>query len=230
LTPALAGLLALATLTRFPAPGDYPGLRRAAVADRTMGEQLAELPLRAALFTAHFESAFLAGYQRLVEGRRPDVAWAHLGFLGHPGYRDRMMAAEADLRPPLAARLSLDAVVRLDQRRPVRFEADSHLERALRARLVPAGSTWALDSALAPLAWPPGEVYDEAERDRQVRGFLAWRAYSDAVLACENGLGLAASIHLSVLARLLPHDRLARSLATTCAALSNKPGFLRGAP
>lgn len=232
LTPALAALLLLATLTRFPSGAAYPGLRRSAAADVIIGEQLAELPARAVLLTAHFESAFLVGYQRLVEGRRPDVAWAHLGFLGHPGYRARMMAAEPALRAALAAPLTAESVLALDRQRPVRLEADPHLAPALRARLVPEGSTWrprAAGDRPVP-RWPPALAFDEAARDRQVRGFVAWRAYSDAVQACEHQLPEIARVQLSVLERLLPQDQRARALATGCAALSNKPGILRKAP
>jgi hypothetical protein len=231
--PALAGLLAASTITRFPAGGDYPGLRRTATADVMTGELLAELPPRAALLTAHFESAFLVGYQRVVEGRRPDADWAHLGFLGHPGYRDRVVAAQPALRPLLDSRLALGPMVALAERRPVRVESDEHLGREVRARLVPAASTWKLGDGRRPdhaITWPPALAFEEAARDRQVRGFVAWRAYSDAILACENGLAEAARVHLSVLGRLLPRDERALALQGRCGSLSNKQRILRGAP
>src|SRR6185436_18302047 len=167
----LAAALAAASLTRFPSGSAYPGLRHAAAADRMTGQLLAELPPRAALLTAHFESAFLVGYQRLVEGRRPDVAWAHLGFVAHPGAAVRLGAAEPDLRAVLAARSTANLTA-LDGRRPVRLEPDDHLPRDLRAKLVPAGSTWKLpDVRPSALTAPPAIAFAEAATDRQVRGF-----------------------------------------------------------
>jgi len=228
--PVVAAALVLATASRFPAADRYPGLRHAAAADRMTGQLLAELPPRAALLTAHFESAFLVGYQRLVEGRRPDVAWAHLGFIAHPGAALRLGAAEPDLRAVLAARSTANLAA-LDGRRPVRLEPDDHLPQDLRAKLVPAGSTWKLpDVRPSALTAPPAIAFAEAATDRQVRGFVAWRAYTDARLACANRLPNVARLRLAELDRLLPHDRRALALATECAALSNIPGFLRGAP
>jgi Protein of unknown function (DUF2723) len=228
LAPALAAVLVAGALARFPAGDAYPGLRHAAAGDVTAARMLAELPPRAALLTSHVESAFLVGYHRLVEGRRPDVAWAHLGFVRGPGYAERLRAAEPDLAPALAAHLqgplSYRAVFDLDRRRPVRLEADEHLAPGLRARLVPAGLTWRLwpggdrpetgDGPEPPPAW----ALAEARADRQVRGYLAWRAYNDGLLACERGLRQAASLHLEVLARLLPEDSRALVLRAHCPA------------
>jgi hypothetical protein len=60
-------------------------------------------PVRAALFTHHFETAFVVGYQHHVEGARPDVAWAHIPFAPNPSYATRLRMA----RPELAAVLDL---------------------------------------------------------------------------------------------------------------------------
>jgi hypothetical protein len=231
LTPALSGALALGMLTRFPASAVYPGLRHAATADVVTGELLAELPPRATLLTAHIESAFVVAYQRLVEGRRPDVAWAHLGFLGQPGGRARPAAAAPALAPLLSAPLSLSSIAALDRQRPVRLEVDEHLAADLRRRLVPAASLWSLaDRSTYVLTPPPPLALAEAATDRQVRGFLAWRAYNDAVLACANDLEDAARLHLSTLRALVPLDPHARHLVGQCPALSTKAPLLRIAP
>src|SRR5207249_4474748 len=124
----------------------------------TTARQLGELPPRAALLTAHFESAFLVGYQRLVEGRRPDVAWAHLGFLGHPGAHQRLAAAEPAWQPLFASGLAAQSFALLDRRRPLRLEPDPHLAPALRAHLVAAGATWKLadpSASAGPAVIPP---------------------------------------------------------------------------
>jgi hypothetical protein len=232
LTPLLAGWLALAPLTRFPHGDVYPGLRHAATADALMGELLHELPARATLLTAHVESAFVASYQRVVEGRRPDVAWAHLGFLGHPGAHERLSAAEPALGPLLAGPLSPASLGALDDRRPVRLEVDEHLPPEVRRRLVPDGLTWRLDDGTHRYARTGSSSFvgPEAAADRQVRGYLSWRAYNDAALACANGLTEAARQRLSTLRDLVPQDRAAQALVGHCPALSNKPPVLRTTP
>jgi hypothetical protein len=238
LTPLLAGALAVGTFTRFPGGDHYPGLRRAAAADQLAGRTLADLPPRAALLTGYHETAFLVGYQRLVEGRRPDVAWAHLGFLAQPGAVQRLSAAEPDLGSILRASPSKGPVIALDARRPVRFESGTHLPRDLRELLVPDGALWRLRTALArpdvaePYTLAPllPSALAEAVEDPQVRGYAGWRAYNDAGFACANGYQDAVRLDLSILRQLHPHDRLALALAADCAALSNIPRFLRGAP
>ena len=86
-------------------------------------ELLTALPVRSALFTHHFETGFLVGYQRFVEGARPDVAWVHLAFAGEPGYAARVRAAEPELRSVVDAyreRAGLpETFAMLDTTRPV---------------------------------------------------------------------------------------------------------------
>jgi len=101
--PAAGWLLLVLAISRFPQPNQYPGLRDSTAADAATGQMLAHLPPRAALLTNHFETAFLVGYQRLVEARRPDVAWAHLAFVGGPGYAERVSLAEPDLAASIEA-------------------------------------------------------------------------------------------------------------------------------
>jgi hypothetical protein len=232
LVPALAGSLALATLTRFPASGTYPGLRHAGTADRVAGELLGQLPPRATLLTAHFESAFVVGYQRVVEGRRPDVAWAHQGFFAHPGASERLGRAEPSLLPLIETRVSPVAVVVVDRQRPVRLEPDQHLDRRVRAHLVPDGWTWRLGGPLVRPRLPelPPAVLAEAAGDRLALHFVGWRLYNDATVACENGLTQAAPLYLGMLRQLSPQDVLALKLGAECDSLSRKRPFLRKAP
>ena len=65
----------------------------------------------------------------------------------------------------------------------------------------------------APL---PPETTAEAARNRQVRGFLGWRAYLDGAVACSQGLNDLATLRLGELHDLLPGDERLRTLQTGC--------------
>lgn len=223
LRPALAALMLLGALTRFPGGGTYPGFRYAATAEVAMAHALDELPPRAVLLTANFESAFLLSYQRTVEGLRPDVSWAHLGFMRSPGYADRVGTGAPALSPvigaQLAGRLERAPVALVNERHPVRIEPDENLGDSLRAHLVPEGRLWRLrtegnQGGRAPAAWPTWMV-EEAATDRQVRGFLGWRAYQAAGLACQADLATARWF-FEELNHFLPSDRHANALAEKC--------------
>jgi hypothetical protein len=221
LRPILAALLLVSALSRFPQPNQYPGLRHSTAGDAVAGQVLAHLPPRAALLTNHFETAFLIGYQRLVEARRPDVAWAHLAFVGGPGYAERMALAEPDLAPTLQAYrrgdLSVDLLRALDARRPVRIEPDIALPRSLHQQLVPTGELWSpslgSDSSVTPLAsW----MLAEAKSDPQARGYLGWRAYIDAVWACDKHAAERTHLRFAELESLLPSDARFKELKARC--------------
>jgi hypothetical protein len=222
LRPLLAALLLVSALSRFPQPNQYPGLRNSTAGDAAAGQVLAHLPPRAALLTNHFETAFLVGYQRLVEARRPDVAWAHLAFVGGPGYAERSGSrAEPELAPSLQAYrrgdFSVEVLRALDARRPVRIEPDIALPQALRQQLVPTGELWApslsADSSVTTLApW----MLAEAKSDPQARGYLGWRAYIDAVWACDKHAAERARLRFAELERLLPSDARFKELKARC--------------
>ncbi|MGC9984380.1 MAG: DUF2723 domain-containing protein [Polyangia bacterium] len=221
LRPLLAALLLLAALSRFPSPSRYPGLRDSSAGDATTGHMLAHLPPRAALLTNHFETAFLVGYQRLVEARRPDVAWAHLAFVGGPGYAERVSLAEPDLAASLQAYrqgdFSVEVLRALDAHRPVRIEPDVMIRLPLRKQLVPVGDLWApsfgSDASLDPLAfW----MLAEAKSDPQARGYLGWRSYIDAVWACDNQDRDRAHLRFAELESLMPEDARFKELKARC--------------
>jgi hypothetical protein len=171
------------------------------------------------MLTSHFETGFLVGYQRLVEGRRPDAAWVHLGFAASPGYGERLTAAHPELAPLWSALAAGPLVpAALDGlSRPAALEADLRLGPIMRARLVPDGPLWRLapeDPAPTPRLLQ--EDLDEAARDRQVRGFLGIRAYLDATLACEQHFSDLAITRLDELAALVPGDERATELSSRC--------------
>ena len=217
----LAALLLVLAISRFPQASEYPGLSDSTAGDAVTGQMLTRLPPRATLFTNHFETAFLVGYQRLVEARRPDVAWTHLAFVGGPGYAERVSLAEPDLAPSLQAyrqgNLSIEILRALDGQRPVRIEPDIVMSAALRQQLVPAGEFWAPSSdntaALDPLApW----ILAEAKSDPQARGYLGWRSYIDAVWACDRRSFDRAHLRFAELASLMPADARFQELKARC--------------
>jgi hypothetical protein len=211
----------LGALSRFPA-GSYPSLRHACAADDETRATLAELPARAALLTFHFETGFLVGYQRFVEGARPDVAWAHLAFAGDPGYAARVCAARPELCPVVDAYRKragfAEALAALDTSHPVRIEPDLTTPINVRRTLGPAGDFWAPARSTSPEGVRPFEpwVVAEAARDRQVRGFLAWKSYIDASWSCEQGFFERAQERFTELEKLVPNDQRFRDLQARC--------------
>jgi hypothetical protein len=211
-----------AALLGFPSPAQYPGLRHACAADYETRGMLTGLPPRAALFTHHFETGFLVGYQRFVEGIRPDVAWTHLAFAAGPGYAERALAARPELGPVVDAAIHhaglAEQLTKLDETRPVRIEPDAVTPPEVRRTLGPAGDWWAPARSTSPVAMAPLPtwVLAEAAQDRQVRGYLAWRHYIDAVWSCELGFIERARERFAELERLVPRDERLRALQTTC--------------
>jgi hypothetical protein len=218
----LAIVLFLAALTRFPAPTPYPGLGQARAAEAEVRDLMEGLPPRAALLTNHFETGFLVGYLRMVEGARPDLAWAHLAFAKGAGYAERIRAAEPDLTPVIDAYRGrgnlLSALADLDRSHPTRIEPDTVLGPEARQGLGPAGDLWSLAKNTSPEAAQPLPtwVVDEASRDRQVRAFLAWRSFADARWSCEFGFSERARARFAELDLLVPRDERFRELRRTC--------------
>jgi hypothetical protein len=218
----LAALLFLGTLARFPSPALYPGLADARAADAEARRLLADLPPRSALFTHHFETGFLVGYLRFVEGARPDVGWAHLAFAKGRGYGERVRADQPALMPVVDAYRRhgdlLAALSELDRTHPVRIEPDGVLAPAVRHGLGPAGDLWSLARNTSQAEGPttPDWMLAEAARDRQVRGYLGWRNYVDARWSCELGLAERARARFAELEKLMPSDARFRELQAQC--------------
>jgi hypothetical protein len=213
---AVAAAILLGTTTFALSRAPAASLNATEAADADVYRLQGTVP-RAVLATSHFETAFLVGYQRLVEGRRPDTDWAHLGFAGGPGYSRRLGAARPALGPLLAAhaRGALDTATIQGLDQPVRFEADGHLPASLRAQLEPSGRLWALPGRGIGLSRLSEATFAEAARDRQVRGYFAWRAYQDALLACGR-LSDVAHLRLGELERLVPDDFRFQALREQC--------------
>jgi hypothetical protein len=62
----------------------------------------------------------------------------------------------------------------------------------------------------------PAWVIAEAAQDRQVRGYLAWRNYIDAVWSCELGFTERARERFAELEKLVPSDERFRELQRKC--------------
>jgi hypothetical protein len=219
----LAVLFLAGAASRFPSPSQYPGLRRASAADAEVRSLLAELPAGGALFTSHFETGFLVGYQRFVEGARPDVAWAHLAFAAGPGYAERAVLAHPELAGVLAnaGRSDSELIAKLqalDEKRPVRLEPSGVLPSSVRRSLGPNGELWALAKHTSATAASriPSWTLAEASGDSQVKAYLAWRNYIDAVWSCELGLHERAAERCANLEILVPRDERFAELRTHC--------------
>jgi hypothetical protein len=219
----LALTLLAGAFTRFPSPSNYPGLRQAHAADFEARALLADVPVRAALFTHHFETGFLVGYQRFAEGARPDVLWAHLAFAAGAGYSERASAVSPELRQVLDASRRhaglAEALAKLDETHPVRIEPDLVTPVEIRNRLAPASVLWApVRSAATTASWPapPSWALAEAKRDRQVRGYLSWRRYIDATWSCELGFHDRALARFAELEALVPADERFKELRARC--------------
>jgi hypothetical protein len=220
---ALALIFFVGALTRFPSPDAYPGLRQAHAAEIETRALLADVPVGGALFTNHFETGFLVGYQRFVDGARPDVLWLHLPFAPNPSYAGRVRAAAPELAAVLdacrARRGLAQAWALLDASHPVRVEPDPVTAPEARATLAPAGRLWSL-KAEVPSArlWPPWEptVLAEAKRDHQVRAYLAWRRFMDATWSCGQGWRDRARAHFAELEQIIPGDDRLRELRQKC--------------
>jgi len=218
----MAVVLLFGSLTRFPPSTKYPSLRHAEAADAQVRGLLSDLPVRAALFTQHFETGFLVGYQRGVEGARPDVAWGHLAFAGGPGYSERLAKAAPELSPVVDAYRRQQgagaALAALDESRPVRMEPDGVTPVAVRRTLAPAGALWGPTSSASALAVEPLPAWAlaEAKQDRQVRGYLAWLNFIDASWSCELGFFERARERFAELAKLVPEDERFLQLQKSC--------------
>jgi hypothetical protein len=222
LRAALVLVVLAGALTRFPSPGQYPGLRHARAADFEARDILTGLPPRTALFTYHFETGFLVGYQRFVEGARPDVVWTHLAFAAGPGYAERAVEARPELGPVIDAAIRHTGLAepwaKLDDTRPVRIEPDAVTPPEAHRALGPAGEWWAPARSTSPAAMTPLPpwVLAEAAQDRQVRGYLAFRQYIDAVWSCDLGFIERAHKRFTELERLIPNDERFRALRAKC--------------
>jgi len=218
----LATVLLVGALTRFPSPTQYPGLGDARAADAEIRQMLGDLPTRSALLTNHFETGFLVGYLRFVEGVRPDVAWAHLAFAKGIGYGDRIQDNQPELMPVIHAYRSggdlLAVLADLDRTRAIRIEPDGVLGARIRRGLGPAGELWSLakNTSQEATAALPDWILGECARDPQVRAYLAWRNYVDARWSCELGLGERAHARFAELEKLVPQDERFRDLQKHC--------------
>jgi len=218
----LAIVLLAGALSRFPSPTKYPSLREARAASTAATQLLDDLPPAATLLTSHFETGFLVGYLRLVEGMRPDVAWAHLAFVGDQGYRDRIRTSEPELVPVVEAYRDrsklLAALAALDPKRPIRIEPEIMLGPEIRKGLGPVGELWSLAKNTSPTAPEPllSWMVAEASRDRQVRAYLAWQSYLDARWSCDAGFIERAHDRFATLEQLVPSDQRFRELRERC--------------
>jgi hypothetical protein len=229
------GAFTMTGLNAAGAGGSVPLLTGVRAAERVTATGLADLPPSTYLFTGHFETAFLLAYQQGVELSRPDVTWVHLGFSRSPGYAARLSRHRPELGPVFAAHaggaFALAPLLPLARRGGVFLEPDGDLAPALVSRLRPAGAWWRVatsdDEDIAP--WPAADdpsrrslgpafaaqALRESNRHREVLGFVAWRLFLDARVACAAG-DPHAPLYVDRLLARVPDDLTARALSRAC--------------
>ncbi|MDX2018684.1 MAG: DUF2723 domain-containing protein [Deltaproteobacteria bacterium] len=190
------------------------GVRAIRSPERLITEAAFSLPPRTVLTTGHFETAFLLAYNRAVQGQRPDVQWFHAGWANAPGYAERIARFAPALSPLVAGHgvITSQSVEALSE--PFATEASVPLSPELPAGLTYGEQLW---------HWPPLArlhadlpVASTTPLNPQVKGFIAWRLFQDARLACKAQSSLAPSFVAQVQS-LLPDDAVTAALPTWCA-------------
>lgn len=214
----VAALLALVVLASpvimFVTKNSFrQGVRALRAPERMIAESVFALPPRTVLATGHFETAFLLAYNRLVQAQRPDVQWFHAGWANSPGYAQRIEAGTPGLLPLVAGHgvITSPSVEALSA--PFAMEASVPLSPELPAALTYAQQLW----HWPPLAGsrPEPRPSSTETANPQVKGFLGWRVFQDARLACRAKSSLAPAFIADV-QRLLPGDAVAASLPHWC--------------
>gem|GEM_PF-1370444 len=206
-------------------PNVRMGLRDVRSPETSITQALFATPPRAVLATAHFETAFLLSYQRMVQAQRPDLTWVHFGWERSPGYAKRMLSLAPFVEPLFlehraGTAMTTTAVETLEM--PLAVESSVLLSHELAQALSYSGSLWHWPPQ-TPEAEPTGLqpfMYAEAEQFRQVRGFLGWRVFQDARLACLTKNALVPGF-IEKVQRLLPGDNVSKQLPMWCAAQGN---------
>jgi hypothetical protein len=198
------------------------GQRQLRAAETAITQSLFAIPPRAVLATAHFETAFLVAYQRLVQVQRPDLTWVHFGWAGTPGYSNRMLALSPQLAPLFAdhrTRSEITSAAIETMNVPIALESSVPVSGEFGQALSYAGGLWHWPPQ-TPEAEPTGLqpfMFEEAEQQSQVRGFLGRRVFQDARLACRVKSPLARGF-VEKVQRLLPGDEVTKQLPAWCAA------------
>lgn len=239
----LAGLLALLVpwqLARFLPQASLAGARSS---DQMARWQLDDLPPRALLLSAYYETRFRLWALAAVEGDRPDVDVLDRSFLTYPGMAEDARLARPELADvidaPLAAGspLPVERLRALARTRPVLVELHLNLDDTADPWLLPAGPF----AALQPEA-PAEHVRAAAEREDQLAGSevgrrlvtaqdvadmpaaelmrvqsaLLWHDVTRLMLFCRQGRLSAARQTLEHARQLAPEDTTLSDLAARC--------------
>jgi len=228
--PALVMLLAC-TLPAMQAASSLPrsDLRRFWQAEETTRAMM-DLPPRAIIFSAYFESLFNLWALRVVADHRPDLDLMHRHFLPMPGYLpwlERNLPELGAMAPRWLERKHLLAadMDRLAAARPLSVEYDQRLLPEVAARLEP-------DGLLTRYLPPGGSLKDAAARHRHK--IAAWHralgpvtelesvravTYHHYLLthhACHRGRRALAGYHHGLALQLAPQSRDLAQLASQC--------------
>jgi hypothetical protein len=206
-------ILALAALTGWQIALAWPGyatrLREGDGVERAQHEirefGVARLPPGSVAVSTLYATSFLAWYDLVVEGRRPDLRHVPLPFVGYRGEAAVLVETWPELAPLVrgflvSGALPASEMASLSQDEPVYVEPDPLLDRAHIQYLVPHG----IFMAFKPEPVARSDVYDAADEsagridallalgpgilgERQTSRYVLWWLYNRALVLARRG-------------------------------------------
>jgi hypothetical protein len=232
-----AVLAAALVLMQLSANLEKSDLSDAYGADELATIQLSNLPPRALLLTAYFQSTFRVWAARTVSQTRPDLSFLDRSFLTYPGMAEsakkRYPELSAVIDAPLRAGLPspLGVLDELLQSRPILVELHPNVDPQLRSRLVPIGSF-----AMYARRQPDANDFAVAENvgqdtrrrlatllaesppaaDHATLSAVLWHDFVHLTHFCERGQRAQAQIWLNRARELAPNDVSLVEIARGC--------------
>jgi len=168
--------------------------------------------------TAYFETGFNTWYGRAVEDRRPDMLHIHRPWRTYPGFDAMTRAITPDASDLLSVdgrqgALSVDALDRFAQERPVLIEAETMVSREEVERSVPESHylRYGADAAPPDPAALDATLRQIAERlhpsaEVQSQRNLLWAYFQMATAMCESDRPLACVVYAEAAEAIAPDD------------------------
>ncbi len=226
--PALAAVaLALLVPIQITIQWNTSNQRSAWASDDMAHWEMAQLPPRAVLLQAYFQTTFRTWALQSIEGHRPDVAILDRSFLSYPGMLGETLLRYPELSdliqaPLVAGSPSPIALLReTNTTRPVRVQLHPNVDAPLVRELKPAGA-WA---SFAGDQTADATMRDEltrllleapASESSEVRGAVLWHDATRLDALCILGDREWAQRVLHDALALAPSDRMLAEMADRC--------------